>query len=300
MISPLFSIVIPTFNRSVELRRALLSVSAQTFRDFEVLVCDDGSADNTKEVVESFARKMQIKYLQNDHFGGPARPRNNGIMNASGKWICFLDSDDWWYPAKLEVVQKLIHRSDLIYHDLDVYSAKGKKFLGKIRGRHLRQDKFSDLMRNANAIPNSAAAAKKSVIEEAGGFEENKGLIAVEDFDLWLKIARLTSKFTYIKKSLGVYWMEKSGLSGPSQRRIIGINAVYGRHAAFLSDKDRRYAEMLMHYSIALLKQDMGLTEEALLMFKKCASMDDDPFLKMKALVRIVMLDIASTVKRRQ
>ena len=87
MATPLFSVVIPTYNRANMLQRALESVLAQSYDNFEILVMDDGSTDNTAEVVASFT-DPRITYRWNKNFGGPARPRNKGIALAKGEWIC--------------------------------------------------------------------------------------------------------------------------------------------------------------------------------------------------------------------
>src|SRR5882672_1834830 len=104
---PCFSIVIPTYNRAAKLKLTLDSVIAQTFTDFEVLVMDDGSSDNTREMVESF-RDSRIRYQWAPNSGGPATPRNRGIDAAVADWICFLDADDRWYPDKLRRVAQVI------------------------------------------------------------------------------------------------------------------------------------------------------------------------------------------------
>ena len=92
---PFFSVVIPTYNCANKIHRAIESVLSQSYSNFEVLVMDDGSTDNTEEIVSSF-RDNRIVYDKDSNFGGPARPRNRGIAIAKGDWICFLDSDDFW------------------------------------------------------------------------------------------------------------------------------------------------------------------------------------------------------------
>src|ERR1700759_5123285 len=93
---PTFSVVIPTYNRAQKLFRALHSLNEQTFLDFEVLVCDDGSTDETRSVVEAFVpaiRFRALRYFYAPNWGGPARPRNTGLAKATADWVCFLDSD---------------------------------------------------------------------------------------------------------------------------------------------------------------------------------------------------------------
>ncbi|MGB9592367.1 MAG: glycosyltransferase family 2 protein, partial [Candidatus Kryptoniota bacterium] len=97
------SVIIPTYNRADLLPRAIRSVLAQTFTDFELIVVDDGSIDNTREVVDKFTHlDARVKYIWEPNSGRPAVPKNKGIENASGEYIAFLDHDDEWLPAKLE------------------------------------------------------------------------------------------------------------------------------------------------------------------------------------------------------
>src|SRR4030043_1639450 len=100
---PFFTVVIPTYNRSAFLKEALQSVLDQTFQDFEVLVIDDHSTDNTKEVVESFYDD-RITYILNDRARGGAGTRNAGIFRARGEWVAFLDDDDIWLPKRLDLL----------------------------------------------------------------------------------------------------------------------------------------------------------------------------------------------------
>src|SRR3989344_2456358 len=100
----MISIIIPTYNRAKLLRRAIESVLKQTFQDFELLVVDDGSTDNTNEVVMEYASKdKRVFYISQENSGGASRPKNTGIKTARGEYIAILDSDDEWMQNKLEV-----------------------------------------------------------------------------------------------------------------------------------------------------------------------------------------------------
>ena len=96
----MISVIIPTFNREKTILRAIDSVLSQTYKDIELIIVDDGSTDNTKDIVESID-DIRIKYIFQKN-SGAAEARNTGIKNAQGKYIAFQDSDDYWYPDKLE------------------------------------------------------------------------------------------------------------------------------------------------------------------------------------------------------
>jgi len=131
---PLISVIIPTFNRAREVRRAIQSVLDQSFCDFELLVMDDGSTDNTLEIVSSF-KDPRIHYETAENSGGPAIPRNRGIRLAKAKYIAFLDSDDWWEPKKLEKSFKELELgADIVYHDLWICNKEGQKSWKKLKG----------------------------------------------------------------------------------------------------------------------------------------------------------------------
>mgnify|MGYP006433388111 FL=1 len=134
---PKVSVVIPTYNRAKDLPRCFESLIAQDFQDFEVLICDDGSTDDTSAVVETYSHHLDIHYSYGDNFGGPARPRNRGITLARAPYIAFLDSDDWWKPEKLRLsLDALNAGADIVYHDLFVVTKSDQRlFLKKVTTR---------------------------------------------------------------------------------------------------------------------------------------------------------------------
>lgn len=107
------SVIIPTYNRASLLPRAIESVLGQTFQEFELLVVDDGSTDNTEKVMEAYSKKdARVRYIKQSNSGGPARPKNTGIQRAKGEFIAILDSDDEWMPEKLEFQIKVFSQSN--------------------------------------------------------------------------------------------------------------------------------------------------------------------------------------------
>lgn len=212
-----FSVVIPTYNRASELKRALISLQNQTFNDFEVLICDDGSTDETKAVVDDFIDKLDVKYFYHENWGGPAKPRNVGILNANSEWLCFLDSDDWWDKEKLSVLSELIDKNsaDVYFH----------QFMcgGKLIGNHTRSlylNNFENLLLNGNRVVNSSLCVSKNLAKKVSGFTEDKDLIAVEDYDFLLKLAITGARFHLIKKHLGYYELGNTNISANFFKQI--------------------------------------------------------------------------------
>lgn len=122
--APRVSILIPTYNRAALLREALDSVFSQSYRDFEVIVVDDGSDDDTRDVVAEYAG---VEYVYTDH-GGPARARNAGMQRARGEYLCYLDSDDLYYPHKLALQVDWLDRHPecvMVYTEFSAFDGQG-------------------------------------------------------------------------------------------------------------------------------------------------------------------------------
>ncbi|WP_316826373.1 glycosyltransferase family A protein [Pedobacter miscanthi] len=217
----LFSIIVPTYNRSSDLVRCLDSLAAQTYTNFEVIVCDNASTDNTKEVVDKYKSVLDIKYIYlTTNSGGPARPRNIAASSAIGEWVCFLDSDDWYKSDKLDFISKLnLEEIDFIYHDLDII--QNGMVVKKMKSRDLdKKDSYHDLLYGSYGIPTSSVCVRKSIFTESIGFSEKKELIGLEDYYLWIELAKTGIRFKYISIALGYYFLGSSNLSLNDNSRI--------------------------------------------------------------------------------
>jgi len=129
---PLVSIVIPTYNYANYLKRALQSILDQKYENWEAIVIDNHSTDDTSEVINRY-KDPRIKYLKISNYGVIAKSRNAGILAAKGQWIAFLDSDDWWAADKLRTCSEYFNnRVDLIYHDLAIMRSKPQFFKRKL------------------------------------------------------------------------------------------------------------------------------------------------------------------------
>jgi glycosyltransferase involved in cell wall biosynthesis len=181
---PTVSVIIPTYNRAWALTRAIDSVLAQEFRDFEIVVVDDGSTDHTREVLQSYS---QICIVRQDHRGVSAA-RNAGIAQAEGCLIAFLDSDDSWLPSKLSVQVEFFNaRLDaLICQTEEIWIRNGRQVNPKKRHRKYSGMIFERCLELCIVSP-SAVMMKRSLFDKIGAFDE--ALPVCEDYDLWLRIA---------------------------------------------------------------------------------------------------------------
>jgi len=205
--SSLVSIVIPTFNHAHFIENAILSILKQTYTNWEAIIVDNYSGDNTDDVVHNFtdSRITFLKFHNNDVI---ASSRNTGIRLAKGDYIAFLDSDDWWLPKKLEEsVCKLDSGADIVYHDLYLVKSRFKRWYPKrLKTFQLHTPVFNDLLERGNVIANSSVVIRKSLLEKVGGLTEDKNMVAGEDYDCWLRVARHTERFVRLDETLGYYW----------------------------------------------------------------------------------------------
>jgi len=183
---PLVSVVIPTFNRARMLKEAMDSVFAQDFKNFELIVVDDGSDDDTESVLEKYKGRLTTLRQKNS---GVSAARNRGIAQASGRLIAFLDSDDMWLPGKLSAQAAFFESRPeaLICQTDEIWIRNGKRVNPKNRHRKESGDIFRRSLELCLVSP-SAVMMDRSLFDDFGNFDET--LPACEDYDLWLRISR--------------------------------------------------------------------------------------------------------------
>ena len=213
-LTSLVSVVIPSYNHARYLGRALQSVLDQTYTNWEAIVVDNHSTDNTDEVMANFT-DPRIIYLKIHNNGVIAASRNVGIQVAKAEWIAFLDSDDWWTDDKLQVCFDCInHKVDFIYHDLEIVSDQPQRFRRKIiKSQQVKPPVLMDLLLTGNVIGNSSVVVRKNLLEKIGCFNESREMIATEDYNAWLRIAQLSNQFLWIPHRLGYYLQHNNNIS---------------------------------------------------------------------------------------
>ena len=197
------SVIIPTWNRAEAIEKAVRSALEQTVPPLEVLVCDDGSTDNTYYIVGSI-NDPRVKWIDGVRGGRPAIPRNRGIRESKGEWFAFLDSDDEWFANKLEkqlTVAEELNCLAVCSNSLRLIPEKGSQ------GSLLLYDKdricFDDLL-EVNQVICSSSLVHRSIFDQVLGFPEDACLTAIEDYALWLRVVSQTD-FAYVKEPLLVY-----------------------------------------------------------------------------------------------
>ena len=187
---PRVSVVVPTYNRAHLICETLDSVLAQTYRDFEVIVVDDGSTDETLAVLSKYGGRIRVVCQPHRAGGAGAFARNTGIREATGKFVAFLDSDDTWLPTKLErQVALLDAHSDLswVYSDAEAFDGETGRTLGFFSqgGRQREGDVLQPLFLGC-FIPSPTPIVRRTVFSEVGDLWP---LPTAEDWDMWLRIA---------------------------------------------------------------------------------------------------------------
>jgi glycosyltransferase involved in cell wall biosynthesis len=232
MTKPFFSIIIPTYNRAEKLKRTVSSVLAQSFKDFEVLVVDDGSRDHTEDVVRAF-NDSRISYLWNENSGGPATPRNIGIKNAKGIWLCFLDADDTWSEDKLLNVYTWANKNvhlDVICHHLLCVDERTKKKKILFSGPEFYLN-YSQLLKHGNKLLTSSVSVKREFVKKNSIlFNQDPGFVIVEDYDFWLKCASFGGQFFLIDKVLGRYYWASDNISANLNKTFANLENVLNFH----------------------------------------------------------------------
>ncbi|HXH94720.1 MAG TPA: glycosyltransferase [Thermoanaerobaculia bacterium] len=203
--SPMFSVVIPTFNREKKVAKAVRSVLAQTFTDFEIVVVDDGSDETARQLQDEFGDRVRYFRGLGQRVAGA---RNLAIGHALGEWIAFLDSDDWWYPTKLERYAEAARAHPeigLFYSMMDMVDDRGR-YIRTLPIR-TRRDVYPAVL-EGNFIFNSTVAVKRECLSRVGLFDTK--LIGCEDWELFVRVTREFPALL-IDESLVAYEHSSSG-----------------------------------------------------------------------------------------
>lgn len=214
--TPTVSIVICAYNAAPFLAETLESVFAQTYQDYEILVVNDGSTDNTDQVITPYLDRLT--YLKQPN-SGPGAARNTAFRHARGRYIALLDSDDQWLPSYLATMLARLDAEpeiDVLYPNAILFGAarwEGKLFQDVCPSSEpVTLEKF--LTRECNVF--ISALFKREILEDVGWFDES--LRGSEDFDLWLRMLQHGYRFSFLREPLARYRKRADSLSSSSTR----------------------------------------------------------------------------------
>jgi glycosyltransferase involved in cell wall biosynthesis len=232
--APTFSVLIPAHDVEPFIEACLDSVAAQTWRDYEIVVVDDGSRDATRARIDAWHRGHPAESVcaVTQGNGGIGRARNAALARARGTFVAFLDADDWWLDGKLARVAAVVERPDvdLVCHDELLVEADG-------RTRHLRHGphtRYEDLLLDGNSVSTSATVVRRQLVEQVGAFSEDLRFNGAEDYDLWLRLAEAGGRFVYIPEVLGAYRVHAAGITGRAEQQCRNTLNVLDAHFARL------------------------------------------------------------------
>ena len=267
---PKVSVVVPTYDSARFLGKAIQSVLDQTFQDWELIVVDDGSTDNTRDVVAAF-RDARIRYVHQENRGAPAA-LNAGIRLGRGAYVAFLGADDRWLAEKLALqvaqLDSLPLEVGLVYSDLHLLNLEDDTILGRFLGGREppRGRVLSQLVRTEGSFLHPCAALiRREVFDKVGVFDE--GLKTHEDWDLWIRIAT-AYEVEALDIPLGMYGRRPSQLTKDVRQMYLdGVEAkLRVLQSETLRPSDRRALRHYLahhHYGYGIKFLSLGWRREA-------------------------------------
>ena len=255
--NPFFSVVLPNFNHGRYLKDAIDSVLNQDFNNWELLIIDNYSTDNSDEVISSY-NDSRIRVFKIKNEGIISKSRNLGIKNAQAKWIAFLDSDDIWYFNKLSRLIELtddnfdIICSNEYRHDLEegirkplYYNLKSNNF-------------YKELLLKGNALSTSATIVSRDFLNKNKlDFSENLDFITVEDYDFWMQIASKNGSFGFCKEFLGEFRIHGSNNSNNFKLHSNNLIKLLKNHVYKIQDfseKDKLWDKIKARLTLMFIK----------------------------------------------
>ncbi len=307
---PKVSVIIPAYNAEKYIAETLDSVLKQTYQDFELIVIDDESRDNTLNILGEYQKKYQgkIKIIKKQN-GGPASARNEGIKAATGEYIAFNDADDLWLPEKLD---KQIAHFDMQLSEVGMVYTHAKKFdlngvwtlPEKHSNRYHEGNIFIPLLKK-NFIPNQSVIVRRNCFDKVGLFDESPDLISIEDYDMWLRIAK-KYKVSYLDAMLSLYREHSGGISKKYEKSFNANIDLIKKHSEIAKKDDDTEIQEIMNkvlsqrlYTFGYFYLKDGKKKAARQMFKESLRMHfvlKTLLMIYVSFIPLVVLDISNTI----
>lgn len=248
--NPRVSVIIPTYNRSHLIGRAIQSVLNQIYQDFEIIVVDDGSTDNTEEVIKKFQKQdKRIKYICHEKNKGGSAARNTGIKIAKGNYIGLLDDDDEWLPEKLEKqvikFQNSPEKVGVIYSGFFYVSEKSGKIVSEIIPT-LQGEVYANLLKGC-ILGSPTPLIKKRCFQKAGFFDEM--LPSCQDWDMWIRLSKYYD-FDFVPDILAKHHVHGGQTSVDLNAKIVAREKLIEKYWVDLSQKSQVLSVLLKRLGI--------------------------------------------------
>ena len=247
------SVIVLTYNSIKYLDKCFESIFNQTFTDYDVIFVDNFSLDGTYEKLKKINKK-NVEIIQFKNYGNMAASRNIGINNSKNNFIAFHDSDDFWYPNKLEITSPYLANYDFVYHDFKIINETNFENLKKSYRYEIKKNKFEDMLIKGNPIATSSVVCKKEIKNFKINFSEQTKLMAIEDYDLWLKLAHLGCNFKYVEKDLGYMLERKESESKVKINKAHGYKIILNKYINQINETSKKKALSLHRYRVAIIR----------------------------------------------
>lgn len=244
------SIILLTYNNIRFVDNFIKSIYGQSFKDFELIIVDNYSTDGTVEKINSLNLK-NAKLIQFKNFGNMAASRNLGIRNAKFDYIAFHDSDDFWFNNKLENCVKELNKFDFVYHNMIIKSEESGKKLKSTFRYQINNKIKGHMLEQGNPVATSSVVCCKKIKNNLIQFNENKKFMAIEDFELWLRLSLEGFKFKYIDKNLGYLLERKQSESKIKINKIHGYKLILNKYKKYIPNKTYKRANIYQKYLFA-------------------------------------------------
>lgn len=242
--APLISIIIPCFNSGIFLLEALESCQNSSYKNFEILVIDDGSTEFSTLHVLNQVKEQQSVIVIHQPNGGPSSARNLGVANSKGEFLLFLDSDNRIRPDYLTKASVVLKQDPSVGVVFSI-----PHFFGDQEGVEsrfeVREYSFDSLL--AGNYIDMCSLVRKSTFLEVGGFDENGEIFFGEDWDLWIRIAKARWRFSFLKEILFEYRIRNESLMGQvnSEKRTRTLSYLGAKHGFMIHQRYRPYFRIM-------------------------------------------------------
>ncbi len=258
---PKVSVIIPTHNRSHLISRSIQSVLNQTYQDFEIIIVDDGSTDNTEEIIKEFQEQnKRIRYIRHKENKGGAAARNTGIRAAQGEYVAFQDSDDEWLPEKLDKQMKLFENVSrevgVVYTGVWRIENNKKNYIPFSYITKKEGNIHKELLRG-NFVTTQAAIVRKECFKKEEMFDE--ALPRLQDWELFIRLSK-SYKFKCIDEALVVSYFTSNSISANQDALLKAFKLILEKHFQDLLKRRKILAKF--HYTIGDLLCKSGKMKE--------------------------------------
>ena len=254
MRNPGISVVVTAYNKGKFIGDSIKSVLSQEYGDFELIIIDDGSTDNTREIISSFSDE-RIRYHYQANSGLPACARNKGMSLSTGAYISLLDGDDFWYKGKLQKSKRVLDDMPdvgLVWHNEAI--VHNGRVLNYTSYKPYADDMYERLLFEGKCLPVSAATMRREIFFKDGfKFSEDKRLFAIEDYEYWLRLSK-RYRLYYLPEVLGCYHVNERGAFFTSGGgNPVNMLRLLDEHFKEMGYKDERTNKMIRRRRSAVM-----------------------------------------------